>query len=156
MWWGHVELRSVIKFCVGLGKTPIKTLKLIRHSETLNLCSVSVVYKWHDRFRNEKNQLRTIRGTVGPGLWKWLIKDKVTNTIYTYRKNVNQIDVLKQQSSNFIEMMLGHYISIQNFRDIFTVSQTILNKFIIIANYKDFELFLACSNFATLCCQGYL
>ena len=80
----------------------------------------------------------------------------MTNTIYTYRKNVNQIDVLKQQSSNFIEMMLGHYISIQNFCDIFTVSQTTLNKFIIIANYKDFELLLACSNFANLCCQGYL
>ena len=42
----------VIKFCVGLGKSPAETMKLIRSSETMNPCSVSVVYKWYERFRN--------------------------------------------------------------------------------------------------------
>ena len=27
-------------------------MKLIRSSETMNPCSVSVVYKWHERLRN--------------------------------------------------------------------------------------------------------
>ena len=43
---------TVIKFCVGLGKFPKEMMKLIRNSETMNPCSVSVVYKWHERFRN--------------------------------------------------------------------------------------------------------
>ena len=42
----------VIKFCVGLGKSPAETMELIRSSETMNPCSVSVVYKWHERFGN--------------------------------------------------------------------------------------------------------
>ena len=50
--WRHVEPRSVIKFCVGLGKSTVDTLKLIRNSEAKNPCSVSVVYNWHERFRN--------------------------------------------------------------------------------------------------------
>ena len=41
-----------MKFCVGLGKSPVGMLKLIRNSEKMNPCSVSVVYKWHERFRN--------------------------------------------------------------------------------------------------------
>ena len=43
---------TVIKFCVGLGKSPAEMMKLIRSSETMNPCSVSVVYKWHERFGN--------------------------------------------------------------------------------------------------------
>ena len=42
---------TFIKFCVGLGKSPRGTIKLIRSSETTNPCSLSVVYKWHERFR---------------------------------------------------------------------------------------------------------
>lgn len=49
---GDVELRSVIKFCVGLKKTPAETLKLIQESSTLPSCGKTFVYKWHERFRN--------------------------------------------------------------------------------------------------------
>ena len=42
----------VIKFCVGVGKSPTEMMKLIRSSETMNPCCVSVVNKWHERFRN--------------------------------------------------------------------------------------------------------
>ena len=45
---------TVIKFCVGLGKSPTETMKLIRSSQTMNPCSVSVVYKWHEKFRKRK------------------------------------------------------------------------------------------------------
>ena len=43
---------TVSKFCVDLGKSPAEMMKLIRSSETMNPCSVSVVYKWHERFGN--------------------------------------------------------------------------------------------------------
>ena len=33
-------------------KSPAEMMKLIKNSETMNPCSVSVVYKWHERFRN--------------------------------------------------------------------------------------------------------
>ena len=36
------------------------------------------------------------------------------------------------------------------------MSQTTLVKLIVITNYKDLNQFLACGNFAYLCCQGYL
>ena len=52
--------------------------------------------------------------------------------------------------------MSGHYVSIQSFRDVYTVSQTTLVKLIVITNCKDLNHFLACGNFANLCCQGYL
>ena len=48
----HAALRSVIKFCVGIGKAPVEALKLIRSSESTSPCSVSVVNKLHERFRN--------------------------------------------------------------------------------------------------------
>ena len=35
---------TVIKFCVGPGKSPAEKMKSIRSSETMNPCSVSVVY----------------------------------------------------------------------------------------------------------------
>ena len=71
-------------------------------------------------------------------------------------KMLTKLDILKQHSSNFREMTSGHYVSLYSFRDTFTVSQTTLVKLIIIAKFKDFQLFLACGNFANLRCQGYL
>ena len=40
-------LPSVIKFCLGLGKSPVhvETLKLFRSSATMEPCSVCIVYK---------------------------------------------------------------------------------------------------------------
>ena len=43
---------TVIKFCVGLGKSLAEMMKLIRCSETMNPCGVSIICKWHERFRN--------------------------------------------------------------------------------------------------------
>ena len=111
--WRHVELRSVIKFCVGLGKSPVDTLKLIRNSETKNPCSESVVSKWHERFRNGRkstaNDLRDGRLCVV----KMTIKDKLKDMLFTpISKTLTKLDGLKQQSSNFTEMTAGRYISI--------------------------------------------
>ena len=52
---------------------------------------------------------------------------------------LTKLDVLKQQSLNFTETTSGCYASIQSFCDAFTVSQTTLDKLIVIANCKDFQ-----------------
>ena len=219
MCWHHVEQRSVIKFCVGLGKSPVDTLKLIRNSETKNPCSVSVVYKWHERFRNGRksteDDLRDGRPCVVKMTIKYKMKDiwapssefvsssipwwqiltahaqpfrgerdlafclkvpldsmliwassggsgetacmrrlawtfaarigdkyqiRLTRSILftPISKSLIKLDVLKQQSSNFTKMTSGRYFSISSFRNVFTVSQTVLVKLIVIANCKDF------------------
>ena len=73
----------------------------------------------------------------------------------TFSKNLSHTSC-KQQSSNFTEMTSGLYVSIQSFRDVFTLSQITLVKLIFIANCREFYYFLACGNFANLRCQGYL
>ena len=54
------ELRAVVKFCVGLGKSPKETLDMIEESATTDSCSKSFVYKWHERFRKAEHRLKTI------------------------------------------------------------------------------------------------
>ena len=75
---------------------------------------------------------------VDPAVWKDYQGQSEGYFIYTNLKNVNQTWPLKQQSSNFIEMTSVHYVNIQSFRNIFTVSQTALVKLIVILNCKDF------------------
>ena len=89
------------------------TLKLIRNSETKNPCSESVAYKWHERFRNGRksteNNLRYGRSCVV----KITIKDKLKDMLFTpISKTLTKLDGLKQQSSNFTEMIAGRYVSI--------------------------------------------
>ena len=62
-----------MKFCIGLGKSPVDTLKLIRNSEKMNPCSVSVVCRWNGRKPTEDN-LRDGR----PCIVKMTMKDKVS------------------------------------------------------------------------------
>ena len=67
------------------------------------------------------------------------IKDKVKDISFTpISISLVKLDVLKQQSSNFTDMTSERYVSIQSFRDVFTVSQTALVKLIVIENCKDF------------------
>jgi transposase len=53
----ELELRATIKVCVGLGKTPKQTIEMIKESTTSSSCSLSFVYKWHERFRNGRTSL---------------------------------------------------------------------------------------------------
>ena len=73
-----------------------------------------------------------------PCVVKITIKDKVKDILFTPISNsLIKHDVLNQKSSNFTEMTLGRYVSIQSFRNVFTVSQTALEKLIVIANCKN-------------------
>jgi hypothetical protein len=44
------EVRTVIKFCSDLGKTPIQTYKMIQTARGKYSVSRSLVFKWHKRF----------------------------------------------------------------------------------------------------------
>ena len=115
------------------------TLKPIRNSETKNPCSVFVVYKWHERFWNGRKSTEDDLRDGRPCVVKMTIKDKMKDISFTpTSKSFAKFDVLKQQSSNVTEMKSGRCISIQSFRDVFTVSQTALVKLIVIENCKDF------------------
>lgn len=53
---GDVETRAVIKFCVGLGKTPTQTRSLMEDGMKRK-CSRSLVFKWHERYRNGRESI---------------------------------------------------------------------------------------------------
>ena len=78
---------TVIKCCVGLGKSPTETMKLIRSSETMNLCIVSAVYKWHQRFRNGRKSTEDDSRNGPPFVVKMTMKDIFFDT---FSKNVYQ------------------------------------------------------------------
>ena len=65
----------VIKFCVSVGKSPAETMKLIRSSETMNQCSVSAIYKWHERFRNGRKSTEDDSRHGPPCVVKMTMKD---------------------------------------------------------------------------------
>ena len=93
-------------------------LKLIRNSETKNPCSESIVYKWHERLKKGKKSTENNLRDGRPCIVKMTIKDKLKDILFTpISKTLTKLDGLKQQSSNFTEMIAGHYVSISSFRD---------------------------------------
>jgi hypothetical protein len=54
---GDVEVRAIIKFCVGIEKTPTETYKMIQASSTTKKCCRSLVFRWHDMFRNGRESI---------------------------------------------------------------------------------------------------
>ena len=84
------------------------TLKPIRNLETKNPCSVSVVYKWHERFRNGRKSTEDDLRDGRPCVVKMTIKDKMMDISFTpASESLAKFDVLKQQSSNFTQMKWG-------------------------------------------------
>ena len=107
-------------------------MKLVRCSEAMNPCSVSTVYKCYERFRNG-------RKSTEDGFEEWSAlrceNDYEGHHFLTrLAKMLTKHDVMEKQSSNFKEMRSGHYVSIQSFREVFTVSQTTLVMLIVITN----------------------
>ena len=52
-----VEQRTVIKFCVDIGKTPTETHKFLKQSEKHSKVSCSLIFKWHKRFVDGRDSL---------------------------------------------------------------------------------------------------
>jgi len=54
---GDVKLRSIIKFCVALEKSPTETMKMINSTEKYKKCSPATVFRWHARFKEGRNSI---------------------------------------------------------------------------------------------------
>ena len=52
-----------------------ETIKLIKSSEIMNPCSVSAVYKWHERFRNGRKSTEDYSREGPPCVVKMTMKD---------------------------------------------------------------------------------
>ena len=66
---------TVIKFCESVGKLPAETMKLIRSPETMNPCSVSAIYKLHERFKNGRKSTEDDSRDGPPCVVKITMKD---------------------------------------------------------------------------------
>ena len=79
----------------------------------MNPCSVSFVYKWHERIRNGRKSTKDDSRDDRPYVVKMTIKKKVTRILFTPIANtLTSFDILKQQSSNFMERTSGRYVNI--------------------------------------------
>ena len=97
----------------------------------MNPCSVSIIYKWHERFRNGRKS--TEDGFEG---WSALVCEndyEEHHFLTRLAKPLTKYDVKEQHSSNFKEMT-SHITSAYSFRKVFTMSLTTLVKLIVIAN----------------------
>lgn len=83
---GDVELRSIVKFCVGLGKPPCETIKLMKSSENIKEFSPSFVYKWHERFRSGRKSIEDDPREGRPSEVISSIKDNVKDMIQRDRR----------------------------------------------------------------------
>jgi len=54
---GDVELRSFVKFCVALEKSPTETMKMINSTGKYKKCSPAKVYRWPSRFKEGRNSM---------------------------------------------------------------------------------------------------
>jgi hypothetical protein len=52
-----VEQRTVIKFCMDIGKTPTEMHKFLKQSEKHSKVSCSLIFKWHKRFVDGRDSL---------------------------------------------------------------------------------------------------
>ncbi len=58
----YAEHRAVIKFCVNLGKTPTQTREMMEKSSIKPAVSRALVFKWHQRFKDGREDLRDDAG----------------------------------------------------------------------------------------------
>jgi hypothetical protein len=83
---GDVEVRAIIKFCVGIEKTPTETYKMIQASSTTKKCCRSLVFRWHDMFRNGRESIEDDKRCGRPSVVKSGVKDKVRQLLNEDRR----------------------------------------------------------------------
>jgi len=80
---GDVELRSIVKFCVALEKSPTETMKMINSTGKYKKCSPATVYRWHAPFKEEKNSIEDDSKYGRQFVVACSIKDSVKNQLTT-------------------------------------------------------------------------
>ena len=78
---GDVELRSVVKFCVALEKSPTETLNMIKSTGKYKKCSPATVYKWHARFRSGRDSIEDDPRSGRPAVVVCSVRDRVKDMV---------------------------------------------------------------------------
>lgn len=58
----RMEIRTIIKFCSDLGKTPTETLKMMHTTTRHKDVKRALVFKWHKRFSDGRSSIDDDRG----------------------------------------------------------------------------------------------
>ena len=95
---GDVELRSVVKFCVALEKSPTETLNMIKSTGKYKKCSPATVYKWHVRFRSGRDSIEDDPRSGRPAVIVCSVRDRVKDMVncdrrITVRSIADELDV---------------------------------------------------------------
>ena len=83
---GDVELRSVVKFCVALNKSPTETLKMIQSTGKYGKYSRAFVFKWHERFRSGRDSIEDDQRCGRPSVVKSSVEGKVKDIVMADRR----------------------------------------------------------------------
>ena len=87
----YVELRSVIKFCVALQKSPTETLRMIKSTGKYEKCSSSFVYKWHSRFKSGRESVEDDIISGRPAVVSCSIKNSVKEMVTNDRRTTVRV-----------------------------------------------------------------
>jgi len=78
---GDVEMRSIVKFCVALEKSPTETIKWsILQENTRNAVRLCTLYRWHARFKVGRNSIEDDPRFGRQSAVACLIKDSVKDS----------------------------------------------------------------------------
>lgn len=80
------EQRAIIKFCVNLGKTPTQTRTLMQQANTSNSVSRSLVFKWHDRYKQGRSTLEDDGGRGRKRIVDVTLVEKVKDFVLADRR----------------------------------------------------------------------
>lgn len=86
-----VELRSVVKFCVALHKSPTETLKMIKSTGKYDKCSPAFVYKWHSRFRSGRESIDDDVRSGRPAVVTCSIENSVKDMVRSDRRTTVRV-----------------------------------------------------------------
>jgi len=88
---GDIELRSIVKFCVALDKSPTETMKMINSTGKYKKCSPATVYRSHARFKEGRNSIEDDPRCGRQSVVAWSIKDSVKDSADTLVKHKQAI-----------------------------------------------------------------
>ena len=80
-----IGARANIKFCVNLGHIPTDTYKLLKNLQATRCCR-SIVFKWHERFRNGRKNLDDEVRSGRPRSISTFVKQKIGDVLDVDRR----------------------------------------------------------------------
>ena len=109
---GDVEMRSVVKFCVKLKKSPTETIKMIESTGKYKQCSPATVYKWHAKFRRGRDSIEDDPRCSPLALLMCSVKESVRDMINhdrrtTVREIADKLDISVSSVHGILSEELG-------------------------------------------------